>query len=151
MRSFVRPASYDLACSLFTSFGYFDEEQEDLAVLRGIHENLNPGGTLVLDVISKERVARNWKDAFTSEFPDGALLMQLPRVEDDWARLRNTWILVRDGSARTYHFEHWIYSGRELKDRLHACGFGEVRLFGDLKGAPYGIDAARLIAVARKV
>jgi len=25
-----------------------------------------------------------------------------------------------------------------------------VQLFGDLKGAPYGLEAARLIAVARK-
>jgi SAM-dependent methyltransferase len=150
MRRFLRPESYDLACSLFTSFGYFEEEQEDLSVLHKIHENLKSGGVFVLDVISKERVARQWKDALTTEFPDGALLLQRPRVLDDWSRLRSQWTLIRDGSARDFHFEHWIYSGREIKDRLHACGFAEVRLFGDLQGAPYDLDATRLIAVARK-
>src|SRR5947209_11684902 len=30
MREFVRPASFDLACCLFTSFGYFEDEQDDL-------------------------------------------------------------------------------------------------------------------------
>jgi len=40
MRNFVRPASFDLACSLFTSFGYFQDEQDDLRVLRNIHQSL---------------------------------------------------------------------------------------------------------------
>lgn len=150
MRRFLRPSSYDLACSLFTSFGYFEEEQDELTVLRNVHQNLKPGGVFVLDVISKERVARQWKDATTTEFPDGALLLQCPRVLDGWLRLRNQWTLIKDGSARSFQFEHWIYSGREIKERLETCGFVDVQLFGDLQGAPYGVDASRLIAIARK-
>jgi len=150
MRRFLRPWSFDLAASLFTSFGYFEEEQQDLSVLRNLHESLNQGGTFVIDVISKERVARNWKDAITTEFPDGTLLLQRPQVLDGWSRLRNQWTLIRNGTAKTFQFEHWIYSGRELQDRLYAAGFAEVRLFGDLQGAPYNVDATRLIAVARK-
>src|SRR6266404_5708320 len=44
MRRFRRPAAFDLACNLFTSFGYFDHEDEDLQVLRNVHESLKPGG-----------------------------------------------------------------------------------------------------------
>jgi SAM-dependent methyltransferase len=150
MRRFLRPATYDLAASLFTSFGYFEDEEDDLTVLRNVHRSLTPGGVFVIDVTGKERVARHWKDAFTQEFPDGALLLQRPHVLDGWSRIRNQWTLIRNGSTRTFKFEHWIYSGRELKDRLHAAGFEEVRLFGDLQGAPYDLDATRLIAVARK-
>jgi hypothetical protein len=47
-------------------------------------------------------------------------------------------------------FEHWIYSGREIKDRLLASGFKQVQLFGNTQGAPYDMDAQRLVAVARK-
>jgi len=61
-----------------------------------------------------------------------------------------TFELIRDGRAKIFRFEHFLYSGRELKDRLLACGFAEVELYGDLQGAPYGLDAARLVAVARK-
>ena len=42
-----------------------------------------------------------------------------------------------------------MYSGLELKDRLVEAGFAKVALYGDLDGAPYGLDAARLVAVAR--
>jgi hypothetical protein len=57
---------------------------------------------------------------------------------------------VKEGRARSFTFEHTIYSGRELKDRLLSCGFKQVRLFGDQQGSPYGLDAQRLISVAHK-
>ena len=150
MRRFLRPSSYDLICNLFTSFGYFENEDEERLVLHNIHESLHPGGSFVIDVISKERVARNWKDSIVTEFPGGERLVQIPHVLDGWSRLRNEWILTKDGTARTFEFSHWLYSGQELKDRLRAAGFKEIRLFGDLKGAAYDIDATRLTAVARK-
>jgi SAM-dependent methyltransferase len=150
MRRFLRPSSYDLICNLFTSFGYFEHEDEERLVLHNIHESLRPGGSFVIDVISKERVARNWKDSFVTEFPGGERLVQIPHVLDGWSRLRNEWILTKDGVARTFEFSHWIYSGQELKDRMGAAGFKDIRLFGDLKGAPYDVDATRLTVVARK-
>jgi SAM-dependent methyltransferase len=150
MRRFRRPSAFDLACSMYTSFGYFAEEEDDLRVLRNVHESLGPGGSFLIDVISKERVARNWQNALCTDFEDGAVVVQRPKVRDDWRRIENEWILIKDGRARSYRFEHTIYSGRELSDRLLQAGFAEVRLCGDLQGAAYGLDAPRLIAVARK-
>ena len=150
MRRFHRPATFDLACNLFTSFGYFPDEQDDLRVLRNVQESLRDGGVFVIDVISKERLARNWKDSLVTQFPDGALLLQRPQVQPDWSRLENEWVLVKEGRSRSFRFEHTIYSGRELKDRLAACGFEHVQLYGDLGGSCYGLDAQRLVAVARK-
>jgi SAM-dependent methyltransferase len=150
MRRFRRPATFDLACSIFTSFGYFAEEEDDLRVLRNVQENLRHGGTFVIDVISKEWVARNWQNSLVTDFPDGALLLQRPRVRPDWCRIDNEWVLTKDGRCRSFRFEHTIYSGRELKDRLSACGFDQVQLYGDLQGSCYGLEARRLVAVARK-
>src|SRR5579864_5603387 len=150
MRRFRRPASFDLACSLFTSFGYFTDENDDLRVLRNVQESLRKGGVFVVDVISKEKLARNWQNSLVTEFPDGALLLQRPQVHSDWSRVKNDWVLVKDGHSRSFHFEHAIYSGRELKDRLVACGFQQVQLYGDLAGSGYGLDARRLVVVARK-
>ena len=57
------------------------------------------------------------------------------------------WVLIKDNHSKSFHFEHTIYSGRELKDRLLQAGFGQVNLFGDLEGKPYGLEATRLVAV----
>ncbi len=150
MRSFVRPATFDLACSLFTSFGYFKDEGEDLEVLRNIHRSLKENGVLVIDVLGKERLARVWQNSLCTELSDGSLLVQRHQLLDNWCRIRPEWIIIKDGHTRSFTFEHTIYSGRELKDRLISCGFKQVQLFGDLQGAPYNQDATRLIAVARK-
>jgi SAM-dependent methyltransferase len=150
MRNFVRPAAFDLACNLFTSFGYFKEEQDNLKVLRNVHESLKENGVLVIEVVGKERLARTWQNTISSELADGTLIVQRPQLRNDWSRVYSDWIVVKDGRTRSFSFEHTIYSGRELKDCLLSCGFGQVQLFGDLQGSPYNLDAMRLVAVARK-
>ncbi|HEY6348164.1 MAG TPA: methyltransferase domain-containing protein [Candidatus Angelobacter sp.] len=150
MRRFLRPAQFDLACNLFTSFGYFDKEQDDLLVLRNLYQSLKNGGVLMIDVIGKERLARTWQSAMCFELSDGSLLLQRPQLRDDWGRVHTEWTLMKDGHTRTVSFEHNLYSGRELKDRLLGSGFSQVQLFGSAAGAPYDLNAQRLIAVARK-
>ncbi len=59
-------------------------------------------------------------------------------------------MLIKDGRARTFRLRHWIYSGRELRELLVAAGFSAVSLYGDLECKPYGPEAARMVAVARK-
>ena len=148
MRSFVRPGTFDLACNLFTSFGYFKEEDEDLTVLRNIHRSLKDKGVLIIDVLGKEKLARTWQHAICTPLADGSLLLQRPQLRSDWSRIFSEWTLIKDGHTRTFNFEHTVYSGRELKDRLLSSGFQKVQLYGDLQGASYGLDATRLIAVA---
>ena len=60
------------------------------------------------------------------------------------------WIVLRGETSTSFRFHHTIYSGQELKERLEGAGFHDVRLYGDLDGGEYGIDATRLVAVARK-
>lgn len=150
MRRFERKAAFDLACCLFTSFGYFEDEADNLRVLKNVHANLAKGGAFVIDVMGKERLARRWQEAICTNLEDGSLLLQRPEVCADWTRIRNEWALIKDGRARSFRFEHTIYSGRELKSLLREAGFGRVELYGNLEGGTYGIDAERLIAIAHK-
>jgi SAM-dependent methyltransferase len=150
MLNFHRPESFDLVLNLFTSFGYFADKDDDVRVLKNIHNSLRKNGTLLIDVVAKEVVAKSLR-ATTSEMQaDGTLLVERHEIRDNWTRIRNEWILIRDGTTKHYHFEHTIYSGQELMDRLLEAGFANVELFGDLEGSPFGANAKRLVAVARK-
>ena len=150
MREFARPDSFDLALSMFTSLGYFGTQEEERRVLRNIHESLRPGGTLLVEMAAKERLAQIWQPANRHDFPDGAVLFESREVYDDWTRIRQEWTLVKDGRARSFPFTHSIFSGRELKTELLASGFESVRLFGDLLGNAFGSGAQRLVALATK-
>jgi SAM-dependent methyltransferase len=150
MREFRRPKSFNLACSLFTSFGYFQEEKDEQQVLNNVSVSLARGGVFITELKGKEGLARSWQDASVSDCGDGSCLVQRRALTDDCSRVRSEWLLVKNGKVITHKFDHFIYSGRELKDLLLRAGFSDVRLFGDLQGSPYGITSPRLIAVARK-
>ena len=150
MRTFVRPGAFDLALSMFTSFGYFDDKGEDLTVLRNIHTSLRPGGVLVMDVVGKELLASSFTPARSRKHTDGTVVIARSEVYDDWTRVRLEWTIIKDNAVRIYTIHHTVYSGQELRDRLTTAGFGDVRLYGGIDGAPYGLEANRLIAVGRK-
>ena len=151
MRDFVRPGAYRLALNLWTSFGYFDNKNDDRRALGNIFESLKPGGVCVIDVFGKERLAKIMHPATVTRCPNGALLVQMHEIFDDWTRIRNEWILIKGNRAKWFKFHHTMYSGQELSDRLQQAGFSQVKLYGDFDGQPYGPDAPRLVAVARKV
>jgi SAM-dependent methyltransferase len=149
MREFRRPTAFDLALSLFTSFGYFAAREEDLQVLRNVRASLRPRGVLVMDMAGKEWLARHFEPTRSRTLEDGSLFIDRCRVVDDWTRVENEWTLIRDGRARTFRLRLSVYSGQELKDRLLLAGFAQVDLHGNLDGAPYDREATRLVAVAR--
>ncbi len=95
MRKFVRPDTYNLALSLWTSFGYFKNEDEDRLVLRNIFTSLKKGGVCLIDVFGKERMAKTVRPFHTSCHSDGSLLVEVHEIVDDWTRIRNEWILIK--------------------------------------------------------
>jgi ubiquinone/menaquinone biosynthesis C-methylase UbiE len=150
MRDFVRPDTYKLALSMWTSFGYFDDKDEDRLVLRNIFTSLKPGGACLIDVFGKERIAKTFQPIHSTLHPDGTLLTEVHEIFDDWTRIRNEWILIKGNRAKRFKFHHTLYSGQELKSLMLGAGFAEVKLFGDFDGHPYGPDTPRLVAVGRK-
>ncbi len=150
MRDFVRPDSFDLVLSLYTSFGYFEDRREDLTVLGNILASLRPGGACVIEVGGKEWLANVFDPTGSTLYPDGTLLVERREVREDWTRLWNEWYLIRNGRARRFTLHLRIYSGQELRERMERVGFTDVKLYGSLNGEPYGRGVHRLVAVGRK-
>jgi SAM-dependent methyltransferase len=149
MREFSRNEAFDLVLNMFTSFGYFDDKNDDLTVLRNIRSSLREGGVFLLETVGKEWLANVFQPTSSDEVPEG-LLVQRHEIFDDWSRISNEWIVIRDGRSTSFEFHHTIYSGQELKDRFLQTGFEDVRVYGDLDGSVYGPGAERLVVVGRK-
>ena len=150
MRDFIRPDAFHLVLSMFTSFGYFDDKDQDIAVLQNVFASLRAGGVCLIDVIGKERVAKILQPTTSNVLPDGSRLVECHEIYDDWTRIRNEWILIRKGRAKSFKFHHTIYSGQEIRDRMEQVGFIGVKLYGNLDGDGYGPSSHRLIVVGRK-
>lgn len=150
MRDFVRPASFALVLSMFTSFGYFDDRQDDMTVLQNMFTSLQPGGTCLIEVLGKERLAKILQPTISTVWPGGTLMVERHEIFDDWTRVRNEWLLIRGGRAKSFNFHHTIYSGQELRDRMERVGFVAVKLHGNLDGDAYGPNAERLVTIGHK-
>jgi len=150
MRDFVRPGAFALVLSMFTSFGYFDDRQDDVKVLQNMFTSLQPGGACLIEVLGKERLAKILQPTISTVLPDGTLMVERHEIFDDWTRVRNEWLLIRSGHAKSYKFHHTIYSGQELRDHLERAGFVAVKLHGNLDGGAYGPNAERLVAIGHK-
>jgi len=150
MRDFVRPNSFALVLSMFTSFGYFADRGEDLLVLRNILESLRQGGVCLIELLGKEHLAKIFQPTVSHLLPDGTLIVERHEIFDDWTRVRNEWLLIKNNRVRRFKFHHTVYSGLELRDRLERAGFVDVKLYGNLGGDEYGPDSERLVATGRK-
>lgn len=61
MRHTFRPAYFDAAVNLFSSFGYLPSDEDNLLALKAIAANLKPNGVLVLDYMNAEWVVKHMK------------------------------------------------------------------------------------------
>ncbi|MCP4867484.1 MAG: class I SAM-dependent methyltransferase [Proteobacteria bacterium] len=150
MRDFVRPDSFDLAINLFTSFGFFEDLNDDRQVLRNFHASLRPGGHLVIDLMGREVLARIIQPKRFQRLADGTVLLCENRVVDGWSWMEGTWTYIRDGHSKVIPFGHRLWTGSELRRELRDAGFADVQLFGGFDGSDYDHEARRLVAVARK-
>lgn len=50
---------YDIIFNLFTSFGYFDEEEDNLKVLQNFKTGLEDNGIIILDFINVDKAKKN--------------------------------------------------------------------------------------------
>ncbi len=147
MREFRRPGAFGLVVNLFNSFGYFADPEEDLGMLRNIRESLKPGGRLVLEMLGKETAVRDFTEGEWFE-RDGWTVLTEYSAAGAWEGLRNRWILIRGAERIERSFVQRLYSGTELAALLTRAGFGDVRILGSLKGAPYDRKAESLVALA---
>ena len=150
MRRFVRREAFDGAINLFTSFGYFEDPADDRRVLQNVRRSLKPGGTLVMDLMGKEVLARIFTLRTWDEHPDGTVMLQEHKVTRNWSWSENRWILLKGGRRREFCVSHRLYAAAELIRLLRDCGFRSADAFGDLTGVPYDNNARRLVVVATR-
>lgn len=149
MRKFLKPESFDTVLNLYTSFGYFEDPEDDRKVVYNIYQSLKKGGKLLMEMMGKEILAgiykkRDWNEA------DNMFLLEERIIDDNWAGINNRWILIKKRKRSEFNFYLRLYSGTEISKLLKNSGFNSVRLFSDLEGSPYNNNARRLIAVAEK-
>jgi len=148
-RIFERDKSFNAAVLMYTSLGYFENQDENLKVLCNICNSLNAGGKLVVDVMGKEIIARIFRERNWFEM-SGIFFLEERKVSKNWSWMESRWIMIKDKERHEFTLSHWMYSASELSEMLKQAGFKSVDIFGNLEQATYDHTAQRLITVATK-
>ena len=150
MRVFRRPGAFDLCLSLFTSFGYFQDEENQM-VLDNVGASLKEGGGLLLDLRNAGKgLSRleSWDQ--TVEVPSGKLRMAI-RFNPRSMRATAKHVLTRqDGIRISSTFDVRLYSDRELETMLRNAGMRVKNFFGSLTGDPFTAESDRMVVVSVK-
>lgn len=149
LRNLFRINYYDLALSLFTSFGYFENESDNRKMTRTISSSLKKGGFLVLDFMNSQREIRHLvpESACTKDKVEFTVRR---RVQDNM--IVKT-IEVDDGGNKFRYTEKVrAYTGTELTELFEASGLKIVHLLGDYDLNPFDeLQSERLILVGKKI
>ncbi|WP_299706507.1 class I SAM-dependent methyltransferase [uncultured Pontibacter sp.] len=148
MREVYKPESFDFVLNLFTSFGYFESETENVVALKAVAESLKRGGKLVIDFMNTDRTIERLVTHEEKEV-QGIYFHISRKVEHDF--IVKT-IEFRD-KGRDYCFEERVRALRE-EDFMEYFGMAQLRLvetFGDYSLHPFHPEnSERVIFVLKK-
>jgi ubiquinone/menaquinone biosynthesis C-methylase UbiE len=142
--------SFDAVLNLFTSLGYLDRAG-DVGVLREFLRVLRPGGSLVIETMHRDRLARFFVTRTWDRLPDGSLFLQ--ERDPDWVAETVTTqflIVTPDGERIERRFVHRAYTATEWVEMLDEAGFGEMDCFSDWEEAASPSPDRRLIVRAKR-
>ena len=149
VRKFRRKNAFDIAVNLYNSFGYFEDQEDDLLFLKNAHYSLCEAGVLIIDVLGKEVAVKDYIEAEWFERAGFTVLTESSPV-DSWGSIFNRWVLLKNGKRQEKTFVQRLYAASELRALLFKAGFAKVELYGNWDESPYDNHAQTLIAVARK-
>ena len=147
MRAIPWTGRFDRVLSWFTSFGYFDDD-DNRRVLSEAAKALKPGGLLLVEMTNRDRVLREYRAERVTE-RDGDFMLETGRFDPVSGRNESERVVVRGGRIRRFRFFVRFFTPPELRDWLLAAGFADVAFYG-AEGEPFSLESRRMITVARK-
>jgi SAM-dependent methyltransferase len=151
MRRIPYESHFATVLSLFTSFGYFERDEDNQAVFDAVYRALRPGGQFLIDYLNREHVTAHLVAQDERVLP-GRHITNVRGLTDDGKRVtKRTTVTFSSGGIREYFESVRMYSRRELVDMLRRAGLTGIRTYGSLDMEPFGPESGRLIAVCSKV
>lgn len=135
--------------SFFTSFGYFENPDDDRRVVSEMARVLSPGGTFMLDFLNADRV-RAGLVAEDRRVIGEQLVVQRREISGGVVVKRIHIEPVDGGTRRSFEERVRLYSCDDLAVLLRDAGLIVEKRLGDYAGRPYDGASPRLILAGRK-
>lgn len=148
MRNVFAPKEFDYVFNLFSSFGYFDNETDDLKTIKAFAANLKTGGTLVLDYLNCEWAVKVMKPREIIQRDEVQYHIQ-KKLENGF--IVKTIDFIDKGENHHYQECLKVINLNKFEKMLHDARFEIKHTFGDYDLSEFSRGSSpRLIIVAKK-
>jgi len=144
-------AGFHVVLNFFTSFGYFEADDENLQAAREIHRVLRPGGRFALDLMNAATAIESLVPC--SERRSSAFVVKEARSYDSRRRrIEKSIELIHceTGASKRYFESVRLYQPHEILSLLVSTGLRVDRFLGDFQGGAYTPRSERMIVLGRR-
>jgi len=139
---------FDLVVNLFTSIGYFENDEENFYVIKKAYDLLNQGGYFILDYFNKDYLLKNLIPT-TIFSENGFRITQNRSIEE--TRIIKKITIENNGSAEEFYESVRLYSYEEILVYIKKAGFAVIKQYGDYFANNFEREtSSRLIIFAAK-
>lgn len=148
VRQFCVRKKFDLAVNLFTSFGYFENDDENFLLIRNIFNHLKDKSFFVFDYFNVDYLVKKLPGD-SVDFINGAEMIQKRFIDGN--RVKKVICIKKDDSIKQYFESVRLYYPDEIRCVFKKFGFEIIKIFGDYSGGEFNNNSSpRLIIFAQK-
>ncbi|MGB2762273.1 MAG: class I SAM-dependent methyltransferase [Minisyncoccales bacterium] len=153
MRKIPFEKEFDVVLNLFTSFGYFEKNEDHQKVISEVCKVLKTKGIFFLDVMNREHFISYFKSREEEErnFSDASVLVIKRKFNFVNSRLeeKRTYIKKKGGKKET-QFSIRIFTLTELISMCQKAGLTFKESYGNYQEDPVNFETKRCIVISQK-
>ena len=150
MRRIEFNQEFDAVINMFSAFGYFEDENDDLEVLRRVHRALKPGGKFSIDLINRDSVMARFAPVAVVREEEGVLVLERRDFEPLTGINHSTVHVFKNGERRDHHLTCRLFNLTEINWFLSRAGLRFLSAYGSYEGEELDRLSHRLLVVADK-
>ena len=148
IREVFRPAFFDVMLNLFTSFGYFENQEENEKAVVAMAKNIKTNGTLVLDYMNSRKAIEGFHSHYEKTV-DNITFHINKRIELGYI-FKNI-SFENEGKPHQYEERVKLLFLEDFKHFFEKAGLSLTGIYGDYDLKPYqDLVSDRMIMVCKK-
>jgi SAM-dependent methyltransferase len=145
---------FNVIVNLFTSLGLYGKEMDE-KILRQLHDLATTDGLLIVDIVNRDWLVRNFQARDVTYRDDGYVLIAERTLNLERSFMENVWRYYKqqDGNleqVETFEVYHRVYSLHELKEIVEESGWKYRNCYGGYDLEPLTRDSKSMLLVAQK-
>lgn len=147
------PYGVDWVVCCLDSLNYITEPEQCREALKRVHESLNPGGVLIFDINTPEKLQALDGQVFLDENENAYCVWRAEFDQEENICYYGIDLFQKEGSLWNRSFEEhreYAYTVQQLSDWLREVGFSTVEQYGDRQFVPPQPGEQRIFFYAQK-